>query len=203
MSLFELEMRLQDEVDSLPPEPQVPESIPVLFKELIGMSVNEYTDRSGYDVMTSWQWFLVKEKYNQACKEHALWKEHKARVDALRSEVEMAKSRHSEYIMMTPPRQYDVPRPLLVRLREEREFQARFARRLDFSDSPARRNVVVDESECPDNGGSEQCFLCMERDARVVADQCGHTISCGKCFNKMERDECPLCRSQIASVTII
>lgn len=203
MSLFELELRMQAEVDSLPPEPRVPENPTRLFEEVIGMSVKKFAESTAHDVTSSREWLFVKDKYNEACKKHALWKEHKARIDALRSEIELTKSRHSEFIMLTPPRQYDVPQPLLIRVREEREFQTRYGRRLDFSDSPPRRRVVVEESMRSEESGLEQCFLCMDRCAQVVSDQCGHTISCSKCFNKMERDECPLCRKQIVSVTLI
>jgi len=49
---------------------------------------------------------------------------------------------------------------------------------------------------------SQCCCVCMEAEADVTIDPCGHMCACGPCLEQLQGDrrKCPLCRIQIAKV---
>lgn len=47
----------------------------------------------------------------------------------------------------------------------------------------------------------EQCIMCFRNKSTLRLHPCGHKVMCPDCYNKMEKGECPICRSDIIKLT--
>jgi E3 ubiquitin-protein ligase MUL1 len=41
------------------------------------------------------------------------------------------------------------------------------------------------------------CIICMENPRNIIIKQCKHMVMCGICFDKLRKDECPVCKAVI------
>ena len=57
-------------------------------------------------------------------------------------------------------------------------------------------NLILEES----SNEEEQCILCYKYKKNLTFNPCGHTISCSLCYSKLQKNECPICRSKILSL---
>lgn len=51
------------------------------------------------------------------------------------------------------------------------------------------------------NNEEEQCILCFKNKANLKISPCGHKIICPECYKKLEKEECPMCREKIQSLS--
>jgi hypothetical protein len=59
---------------------------------------------------------------------------------------------------------------------------------------PGTQSVQTDIEE-------EQCILCFKNKSSVRLFPCSHRVMCPECYNKIEKNECPICRSGIIKLT--
>ena len=57
-------------------------------------------------------------------------------------------------------------------------------------------NLILEES----SNEEEQCILCYKYKKNLTFNPCSHTISCSLCYSKLQKNECPICRSKILSL---
>ena len=55
---------------------------------------------------------------------------------------------------------------------------------------PGTQSVQTDVEE-------EQCIMCFKNKSSVRLFPCNHRVMCPECYNKIEKNECPICRSGI------
>jgi len=55
---------------------------------------------------------------------------------------------------------------------------------------PGTQSVQTDVEE-------EQCIMCFKNKSSVRLFPCSHRVMCPECYNKIEKNECPICRSGI------
>ena len=55
---------------------------------------------------------------------------------------------------------------------------------------PGTQSVQTDIEE-------EQCIMCFKNKSSVRLFPCSHRVMCPECYNKIEKNECPICRSGI------
>jgi len=60
--------------------------------------------------------------------------------------------------------------------------------------SPNARSIQTDNEE-------EQCIMCFRNKSTLRLHPCGHKVMCPECYIKMEKGECPICRSNIIKLT--
>lgn len=60
--------------------------------------------------------------------------------------------------------------------------------------APGTQSIQTDNEE-------EQCIMCFKNKSTLRLHPCGHKVMCPECYNKMEKGECPICRSDIISLT--
>ena len=58
---------------------------------------------------------------------------------------------------------------------------------------PGTRSIQTDNEE-------EQCIMCFRNKSTLRLQPCGHKVMCPDCYNKMEKGECPICRSDIIKI---
>ncbi len=59
---------------------------------------------------------------------------------------------------------------------------------------PGTRSIQTDHEE-------EQCIMCFRNKSTLRLHSCGHKVMCPDCYDKMEKGECPICRSDIIKIT--
>ena len=59
---------------------------------------------------------------------------------------------------------------------------------------PGTQSVQTDVEE-------EQCIMCFKNKSSVRLFPCTHRVMCPECYNKIEKNECPICRSGIIKLT--
>ena len=59
---------------------------------------------------------------------------------------------------------------------------------------PGTQSVQTDIEE-------EQCIMCFKNKSSVRLFPCSHRVMCPECYNKIEKNECPICRSGIVKLT--
>lgn len=59
---------------------------------------------------------------------------------------------------------------------------------------PGTQSVQTDVEE-------EQCIICFKNKSSVRLFPCSHRVMCPECYNKIEKNECPICRSGIIKLT--
>ena len=67
--------------------------------------------------------------------------------------------------------------------------------------APAPAPVQDTQSIQTDNE-EEQCIMCFRNKSTLRLHPCGHKVMCPECYNKMEKGECPICRSDIISLIL-
>ena len=60
--------------------------------------------------------------------------------------------------------------------------------------APNARSIQTDNEE-------EQCIMCFKNKSTLRLHPCGHKVMCPECYIKMEKGECPICRSDIIKIT--
>lgn len=60
--------------------------------------------------------------------------------------------------------------------------------------APNTRSIQTDNEE-------EQCIMCFKNKSTLRLHPCGHKVMCPECYVKMEKGECPICRSDIIKLT--
>jgi hypothetical protein len=60
--------------------------------------------------------------------------------------------------------------------------------------TPGTYSVQTDNEE-------EQCIMCFKNKSTLRLHPCGHKVMCPDCYHKMEKGECPICRSSIIKLT--
>jgi hypothetical protein len=60
--------------------------------------------------------------------------------------------------------------------------------------APGTHSIQTDNEE-------EQCIMCFKNKSTLRLHPCGHKVMCPDCYNKMEKGECPICRSDIIKIT--
>lgn len=60
--------------------------------------------------------------------------------------------------------------------------------------APGTQSIQTDNEE-------EQCIMCFRNKSTLRLHPCGHRVMCPDCYNKMEKGECPICRSDIIKIT--
>lgn len=60
--------------------------------------------------------------------------------------------------------------------------------------APGTYSIQTDNEE-------EQCIMCFKNKSTLRLLPCSHKVMCPDCYNKMEKGECPICRSDIISLT--
>lgn len=60
--------------------------------------------------------------------------------------------------------------------------------------APGTQSIQTDNEE-------EQCIMCFKNKSTICLYPCGHNVMCPDCYNKIEKGECPICRSDIIKVT--
>ena len=61
--------------------------------------------------------------------------------------------------------------------------------------APGIQSIQTDNEE-------EQCIMCFRNKSTLRLQPCGHKVMCPDCYNKMEKGECPICRSDIISLIL-
>ena len=61
--------------------------------------------------------------------------------------------------------------------------------------APGTQSIQTDNEE-------EQCIMCFKNKSTLRLHPCGHKVMCPDCYNKMEKGECPICRSDIIILTL-
>ncbi len=51
------------------------------------------------------------------------------------------------------------------------------------------------------NNEEDQCIMCFKHKSSLRLHPCGHKVMCAECYNKIEKGECPICRSDIIKIT--
>jgi hypothetical protein len=59
---------------------------------------------------------------------------------------------------------------------------------------PGTQSIQTDNEE-------EQCIMCFRNKSTLRLHPCGHKVMCPECYTKMEKGECPICRSSITKLT--
>lgn len=59
--------------------------------------------------------------------------------------------------------------------------------------APGTHSIQTDNEE-------EQCVICFKNKSTLRLYQCGHKVMCPDCYNKMQKNECPICRSDIIKI---
>jgi hypothetical protein len=59
--------------------------------------------------------------------------------------------------------------------------------------APGMHSVQTDNEE-------EQCIMCFRNKSTLRLHPCGHKVMCPDCYNKLEKGECPICRSDIIKI---
>ena len=59
---------------------------------------------------------------------------------------------------------------------------------------PGTQSIQTDNEE-------EQCIMCFKNKSTLRLHPCGHRVMCPECYIKMEKGECPICRSDIRKLT--
>ena len=60
--------------------------------------------------------------------------------------------------------------------------------------APGTQSIQTDNEE-------EQCIMCFKNKSTLRLHPCGHKVMCPECYIKMEKGECPICRSDIIKLT--
>jgi hypothetical protein len=60
--------------------------------------------------------------------------------------------------------------------------------------APGTQSIQTDNEE-------EQCIMCFKNKSTLRLHTCGHKVMCPECYIKMEKGECPICRSDIIKLT--
>jgi len=47
---------------------------------------------------------------------------------------------------------------------------------------------------------NEQCIMCIQYKVNIIFTPCNHSISCSDCYQKMEKNVCPICKNNIVSI---
>ena len=60
--------------------------------------------------------------------------------------------------------------------------------------APGAQSIQTDNED-------EQCIMCFRNKSTLRLHPCGHKVMCPECYIKMEKGECPICRSDIIKLT--
>jgi hypothetical protein len=60
--------------------------------------------------------------------------------------------------------------------------------------APGTQSIQTDNEE-------EQCIMCFKNKSTLRLHPCGHKVMCPECYIKIEKGECPICRSDIIKLT--
>lgn len=60
--------------------------------------------------------------------------------------------------------------------------------------APGTQSIQTDNEE-------EQCIMCFKNKSTLRLHPCSHKVMCPDCYDKMEKGECPICRSDIIKLT--